>query len=80
MSFTTTSMQPQQVGIPDFSTVDPAALAPMDLYDSIFWGKSSPPLFFFRLTLEKTGSRAHVFVCLGTMDGGVSTFCFSRFD
>ncbi|RYP64154.1 hypothetical protein DL771_008890 [Monosporascus sp. 5C6A] len=36
------SMQPQQVGIPDFGAVDPATLAPMDLYDSIFWESPDP--------------------------------------
>ncbi|RYP86638.1 hypothetical protein DL769_000706 [Monosporascus sp. CRB-8-3] len=36
------SMQPQQVGIPEFGTVDPATLAPMDLYDSIFWESPDP--------------------------------------
>ncbi|RYP20851.1 hypothetical protein DL765_002585 [Monosporascus sp. GIB2] len=36
------SMQSQQVGIPDFGAVDPAALAPMDLYDSIFWESPDP--------------------------------------
>ncbi|KAK7753520.1 hypothetical protein SLS62_004595 [Diatrype stigma] len=41
MSFPT-SMQSQPVGIPDFSTVDPATLAPMDLYDSIFWESPDP--------------------------------------
>ena len=47
MSFPVSMQQTPQVGgIPDFSTVDPASLAPMELYDSIFWGKSSSP---FRL-------------------------------
>ncbi|RYO87930.1 hypothetical protein DL766_005347 [Monosporascus sp. MC13-8B] len=36
------SMQSQQVGIPDFGAVDPATLAPMDLYDSIFWESPDP--------------------------------------
>ena len=49
MSFPASMPQPpQQVGgIPDFSTVDPASLAPMELYDSIFWGKLTPQLFPF---------------------------------
>ncbi len=28
------------VGLPDLSQIDPSTLAPMELYDSIFWGES----------------------------------------
>lgn len=28
------------VGMPDLSQIDPSTLAPMELYDSIFWGES----------------------------------------
>lgn len=60
------SMQPQQVGIPDFSTVDPATLAPMDLYDSIFWGKRS--IFYFSIyqlaTISHTASCC-IWYCVG---------------
>lgn len=34
--------QPQiatSVGLPDLSQIDPSTLAPMELYDSIFWGE-----------------------------------------
>ncbi|KAH9903553.1 fungal-specific transcription factor domain-containing protein [Xylariomycetidae sp. FL2044] len=31
-----------QVGIPDLSQIDPNSLAPMDLYDSIFWESPDP--------------------------------------
>jgi hypothetical protein len=27
------------VGLPDLSQIDPSTLAPMELYDSIFWGE-----------------------------------------
>lgn len=34
----------QQALLPDFGTVDPATyMSPMDLYDSIFWGKLAGP-------------------------------------
>lgn len=29
----------QTIGIPDLNQLDPTTLAPMDLYDSIFWGR-----------------------------------------
>ncbi|KAI0006905.1 fungal-specific transcription factor domain-containing protein [Xylariaceae sp. FL0662B] len=32
----------QTVGIPDMSQLDPTSLAPMDLYDSIFWESPDP--------------------------------------
>ncbi|KAJ8108634.1 hypothetical protein ONZ43_g6365 [Nemania bipapillata] len=31
------------VGLPDLSQIDPSTLAPMELYDSIFWGESLYP-------------------------------------
>ncbi|KAI0180102.1 fungal-specific transcription factor domain-containing protein [Hypoxylon sp. FL1284] len=34
--------QQQQLGIPDLNQLDPTSLAPMDLYDSIFWESPDP--------------------------------------
>ncbi|KAK6950225.1 hypothetical protein Daesc_008551 [Daldinia eschscholtzii] len=42
---TTMPYQPsiqQQVGMPDMNQLDPTTLAPMDLYDSIFWESPDP--------------------------------------
>ncbi|KAI0015355.1 fungal-specific transcription factor domain-containing protein [Xylariomycetidae sp. FL0641] len=43
MPYQNPSVQPQpQMGMTDLSQLDPAALAPMDLYDSIFWASPDP--------------------------------------